>query len=171
MKPTAKTMCLSSWTVSYEKMSMYLKDIIINRLGWGLQEGWMGIRWSSKWLLRKVESSSCESAWELSSGGNFLRTMEGTQRITNWGLVALFFTQHYSWLRNILQIWFWRGCIFILEGYALFPEPKDQHWDNPIMICEEPHEASSYFIDASWIQPGAGAVCSQKWQPSESHGK
>jgi hypothetical protein len=39
------------------------------------------------------------------------------------------------------------------------------------MICEEPHEASSYFIDASWIQPWAGAVCSQKWQPSESHGK
>ena len=84
----------------------------------------MGIRWLSKWLLRKVESSECESAWELSSAGNFLRTMEGTQMITNCGLIALFFNQHYSWLRVILQIWFWRGYIFSLERYALFSRTK-----------------------------------------------
>ena len=84
----------------------------------------MGIRWLSKWLLRKVESSEYESAWELSSAGNFLRTMEGTQMITNCGLVALFFIQPYPWLRNILQIWFWRGYIFSLEGYALFQNLK-----------------------------------------------
>lgn len=84
----------------------------------------MGIRWLSKWLLRKVESSEYESAWELCSAGNFLRTMEGTQMITNCGLVALFFIQPYPWLRNILQIWFWRGYIFSLEGYALFQNLK-----------------------------------------------
>ena len=112
----------------------------------------MGIRWLSKWLLRKVESSECESAWELSSAGNFLRTMEGTQMITNCGLIALFFNQHYSWLRVILQIWFWRGYIFSLERYALFSRtkrsalrhPYHDLWGTPWGIF------ISYFIDASW---------------------